>query len=227
VHRDYFPWSTALGGQTPCYSKLSAAMTPPPIPATLIGRAVETTFAKPTSAIINVVYAMQYPLKPKDSGMATGTKIGIGAGTGIGVVILAVLLLLFARKHRAHKRDRVRHDGPSSSVVGGVKDAHLPTGLEVAQPAPSYRRPGLTHIPHPHTRDSMPSPLVSEADSQTAMMEKRYESGNFPYSPSSPAVGRESGNQSKVDLQDVSEYYDTARVKSGEWQRGIGNQTRY
>ena len=202
-------------------------MTPPPIPATLIGRAVETTSAKPTSAIVNVAYAMQYPLKPKNSGMATGTKIGIGVGTGIGVVILAVLLLLFARKHRAHKRDRVSHDGSPSSVVGGVNDAHLHTGLEVAQPTPSYRRSRSMHIPHLYTRDSMPSPLVSEADSQTAMMEKRYESGNFPYSSSSPAVGRESGNESKVYLQDASEYYDIAHVKSGEWKRGIGNQTRY
>jgi hypothetical protein len=173
VHRDYLPWSTVLGGQTPCYSKLSAAMTPPPIPATLIGRAVETTAAKSTSTIVNVVYAMQYPLKPKDSGMITSTKIGIGAGTGIGVVI-------FARKHRGHKQDRFGHNGSSSSVVGHDKDAHIHTGLGVAQPAPSYSRTGSMHIPHPHAKDSKPRLLVSEADNQTAMTEKRYESGKFP-----------------------------------------------
>ncbi|KAF2792591.1 hypothetical protein K505DRAFT_307414, partial [Melanomma pulvis-pyrius CBS 109.77] len=45
---NYLLWSTAFAGQTPCYSTLLAAITPPPIPATLIRRA-ETTSAKPTS----------------------------------------------------------------------------------------------------------------------------------------------------------------------------------
>ena len=184
-------------------------MTPPPIPATLVGRAVETTSAKPTSAIVNVVYAMQYSLKPKDSGMATGTKIGIGTSTGIGLVTLAVLLLIFARKYRAQKRDRLGHNGSSSSVVGHVNDAHFHADLGVAQPAPSYSRPGSTHIPYPHAKHSIPSPLVSEVDSQVAMMEKMYESGNFPSSPTSPAMEHESENGSKLG-------HGTALVKSGE-----------
>ncbi|KAJ4299818.1 hypothetical protein N0V90_005064 [Kalmusia sp. IMI 367209] len=36
LDRNYWLWSTTLGGQVPCYSSLAAKMTPPPIPDTLV-----------------------------------------------------------------------------------------------------------------------------------------------------------------------------------------------
>lgn len=79
-------------------------MTPPPIPENL--QATGDAAGKPTSAIINVVYAMSYPVQPPKQGLATGAKIGIGVGGGVVAAVLGMLLWLLMWKHRAHKRDK-------------------------------------------------------------------------------------------------------------------------
>lgn len=134
MFRNYYPWSTLIAGQTPCYSTLSAATTPPPIAASLVD---STNSAKPTSAIVNVVYAMQYPVKePSKPGLAQNTKIGIGAGAGGAALVFGILIWLLLWKHRAHKRDKSALESlgvtewstsgrqsiaASSAVGGGVK----------------------------------------------------------------------------------------------------------
>lgn len=58
---------------------------------------------KPTSAIVNIAYAMQYQLAPEPA-MKKGTKIGIGAGVaGAGLLIL-ILLAFFIRRCLARKK---------------------------------------------------------------------------------------------------------------------------
>lgn len=115
-----------MGGQVPCYSSLKSEMTPPPIPDTLVQDATRTDSAtsqstgsavtrvpaltmtqKPTSAIVNVAYAMQYHMvsEPKPS-LKKEAKIGIGVGAGGGAVLIAVLALLVVRKFLAHKKTR-------------------------------------------------------------------------------------------------------------------------
>jgi len=197
--RNYRPWSTAFGGQVPCYSTLPAAITPPPIPATLVGRAEAS--AKPTSAIVNVVYAMQYPLKQNKPSMSTGAKAGIGVGVASAIILLAMLLWLFLRKRHANKQN---DSIDTSSAVGDVKEwrdsiskspsasqSRFNGGIEVQNaPAPAYTgdwqpRSQIvsTYIPHPYASDSMPSPLVSEADTQTTMLSKRFSGNSAPRSP--------------------------------------------
>ncbi|KAH7077795.1 hypothetical protein BKA63DRAFT_272211 [Paraphoma chrysanthemicola] len=176
---NYFPWTTALGGQTPCYSTLASAMTPPPISAN-----IPSNPSTPTSAIVNVVYAMQYPLVaptpvPK-SGLQTSAKIGIGAGAGVAALIFGLLTFLLLRKHRAHKKDKAALDQMSgigstrqsvaSNSYGGVKAwqkkvavSEVSSGLEpvpeqeptlpnVAVPQPQYPaewRPGQRTVSPP------------------------------------------------------------------------------
>jgi hypothetical protein len=53
--------------------------------------ASSTTTNKPTSAIINVVYAIQYPVQ-----RSTGAKAGIGAQAGVGgLAIIALAYFLW------------------------------------------------------------------------------------------------------------------------------------
>ncbi|KAF2814040.1 uncharacterized protein BDZ99DRAFT_567734 [Mytilinidion resinicola] len=126
----YNPWNAAFDGQTPCYLELSGAavMTPPPVPDTYALKATGSGgTSKPTSAVVNVVYAMQYKVKaPKNGGLALPSKIGIGAGAGIGALAFGILMIFLLWKRRDRKRNRaarqsLKNSGPNSTtdpVVG-------------------------------------------------------------------------------------------------------------
>jgi hypothetical protein len=70
--------------------------------------------SKPTSAVVNVVYAVHYPLKR--SGLSSGAKIGVGVGAGLGGLLLIALgivgcFLLFRRR-------QPRGDAPAVPTTG-------------------------------------------------------------------------------------------------------------
>jgi hypothetical protein len=214
-------------------------MTPPPI-----GANIPSSPSQPTSAIVNIVYAMQYPListepAPKP-GLATGAKIGIGAGAGVAALVFGVLIFLLLRKHRAHKKDKAALDEMSgvgstrqsvarSSTFGGVKGwqtkvamSEVSSGLEpiqeptlpqVAIPQyPADWHPGQRTVSPPvpgyYTRDSVPSPPITE-------------------------VGSENGRVARSELH--SEYGVQRQELQGgyhhgydEWQhQGVAQQVRY
>jgi len=135
-HRGYGLWNADLGGgQTPCFSTLAATTTAPPI----LVAAMNVAMSKPTSAVINVVYAVHYPLKR--SSLSTGAKIGIGVGSGIGALCLIALvligsILLFKKrpnKQAATAQQLVATQQSSSLIAapGGFneKDAALATTM--------------------------------------------------------------------------------------------------
>ncbi|KAH0556767.1 hypothetical protein GP486_005444 [Trichoglossum hirsutum] len=135
-HRGYLLWNTLLGGITPCYSTLPTNTQPPPISKTitttpsasqakLTSTVTETTTVTPsvsqvkvTSTVVNVVYAMQYPVKKPASGLHTSAKAGIGAGSALaGLLALATLLFwLFRRRQRPR-------DPPD---LPGQQSGHIP-----------------------------------------------------------------------------------------------------
>jgi len=140
-------------------------MTPPPLPDSLIvANATGSESSNPTSAIVNVVYAMYYPVKPaSEPSLATNAKIGIGVGAGGAALVFVALLWLLLRKHLAHKRDRntlksisgmgsTRQSVAASSAVGGVSEWRKgipgsPTGgrfYEGLEPLPE--RPTLPEV---------------------------------------------------------------------------------
>jgi hypothetical protein len=172
-YRNYFPWSTAFGGQTPCYSTLPTATTPPPVPGSLGAEPTSGAPSIPTSAIVNVVYAMQFPVKPAPKpALATNTKIGIGAGAGGAALVLGALIGLLIWKHKAHKRDKdtlkslsgmgsTRQSVAASSAVGGVSEwrKNIPgsptggrfyEGLEtIPEPQPTLPNIGMNRNSYP------------------------------------------------------------------------------
>lgn len=113
----YQLWNAPLGGETPCYSSLSSTLVPPAVPvgttsqeitlpanvtAAVSTQPISTANQKPTSAIVNIVYAIRYPVEPS-SGLSTGAKAGIGAGAGvagIAIITLSILLIWRTRKHK-------------------------------------------------------------------------------------------------------------------------------
>ena len=104
----------------PCYSSLNNYLLPPPIPKsqtsitppalTSMSPLSSNTFSevttsgsgKPTSAVVNVVFALQYPLLA-DQGLAAGAKIGIGVGAGVGGLAVIGLGVLICRRRKHNK----------------------------------------------------------------------------------------------------------------------------
>ncbi|KAH7380753.1 hypothetical protein BKA66DRAFT_129997 [Pyrenochaeta sp. MPI-SDFR-AT-0127] len=238
---NYYPWSTAFGGQTPCYSTLRAAMTPPPVSGNI---ALDTS--KPTSAIVNVVYAMQFPLKatPQKSGLATGAKIGIGVGAGVIAAIFGVLMFLLARKHKQHKKDKkaleemsgigsTRQSVAASSAFGGVKDWRKNVSDESSglQPVLEPTLPRVVPPPQPYNADWRPSqqrtvsPPVphpgyySRSSLPSPPIQEAYsEVGSDSGFVSGPGGGYASGNRSELHSGDYGMPRPELQGGQGQWQ---------
>lgn len=161
-----------MGGQISCYSSLGKALTPPPIPDTLLQETLAgiitgtgtasltaaphytSTFKpeKPTSAIVNIAYAMQYPVVSllKEE-LPKNAKIGIGVVVSGAAVLIGMLVWLLIRKVSAARKgtnqlqehdvsqrfgagvdmSRVAHEPPPpppmSTTYGGAKYATIST----------------------------------------------------------------------------------------------------
>ncbi|KAF2263703.1 hypothetical protein CC78DRAFT_568770 [Lojkania enalia] len=199
---NYFPWSTAFGGQTPCYSTLPVVSTPPLIPNSLLDNATTTAAAKPTSAIVNVVYAMQYPVQTPKQGMSTNAKIGIGAGAGGAALIFGVLTALLIWKHRAHKRDKAALEslsgfgpGMSSTRASHVGGSQVGTGVREWRsnvPPPPVSGPFHEGGLEP-TLPNVPVPATYAADWRPGQRTM-----SPPYAPRSPSIPE---GYSEVDSQ--------------------------
>lgn len=67
---------------------------------------------KPTSAIVNIAYAMQYRLDPEDDPpISQGAKIGIGVGVAAGGLLILAIIAILIRKYGCLKRQRTKTGG--------------------------------------------------------------------------------------------------------------------
>jgi len=164
LSRSYWLWSTQLGGQIPCYSSLNKALVPPPMPGSLANadrttgrgssnggiitpapssnRAGIIGQGKPTSAVVNIAYAMQYPLaEQKETGLRGSAKIGVGVGAATGGV-LVLLIIGFLLKRCLSKRKRTKTGGYEVGRQGGV--GYEPAGVTVARPHGGVKYAGVS-----------------------------------------------------------------------------------
>lgn len=121
-------------------------MTPPPIPDTLVHRITGTESLsigvsstsesqKPTLAVVNIAYAMQYhvvalPRRELDSKV----KIGLGVGVGVAAILVGLLIALLARKFLVHRRVRTKVQDTSEPLRLGVREDMSHVGAQDGAP---------------------------------------------------------------------------------------------
>ncbi|KAI9869152.1 MAG: hypothetical protein M1813_002976 [Trichoglossum hirsutum] len=114
----YLLWDSILGGATPCYSTLTSYAEPPPNDYT---PTVTLSGIRTTSTVVNVVYAMHYPVTKKaPPRLRPEAKVGIGVGAAAGALAGSGLLYLLWRRYRKRRRDEPLYpsepsDHPSTS----------------------------------------------------------------------------------------------------------------
>ncbi|KAJ4298420.1 hypothetical protein N0V88_003450 [Collariella sp. IMI 366227] len=127
----FWPFTREVGGITPCWSSIARTRAPE---LTLAKDA--KTKEKPTSAVVNIVWSMRYPVAGTGGkgGLSTAAKAGIGAGVGVVVILIAGLAICLWMSRRKKK-------------------------LAEAQPAPSPPYPqGSTFAPGMVAPGTMPTP---------------------------------------------------------------------
>jgi hypothetical protein len=131
---------------------------------------VSTTTAtqKPTSAVVNIVYALYYPIQLRNT-LSIGAKAGIGTGAslaGISIIILSILLIWRTRKHKA-ALSAIQANGQrqefamssSASPYSYSSRTELPSG-EIPVEVPSHKQVSQIHDP------LLPYPYHSQAQGQ-------------------------------------------------------------
>ena len=84
-------------GRTTATGSITAAPSSRPV--------AQTMQQKPTSAIVNIAYAMQYQLAPEtESALKMKTKIGLGIGVAGAAILILAVLGFFIRRCVAQKK---------------------------------------------------------------------------------------------------------------------------
>jgi len=127
--RNYEPYYTAMGGATPCASTLKNMITPPPLTANIASYPSE-----PTTTIVNVVWAMQFPVSPPPASteLSTGAKAGIGVGAAAAVV--TILLLCFFLWRALRRKKAGSSDAPLDGRTTSMQAATPPAASQRAPP---------------------------------------------------------------------------------------------
>jgi hypothetical protein len=96
----FWPFTKEVGGLTPCWSSIDEVE-----PPTLTLPKDAKTLDKPTSAVVNIVWAMRYPVgEPGGGGLSTAAKAGIGAGAGVAAILIGGLAICLWRSRRKNKQ---------------------------------------------------------------------------------------------------------------------------
>ncbi len=147
--KSYFPFTRALAGATPCYSSLTEMAAVPTLTAGLAGEPTDTS--RPTSAVVNVVWAMSYPVQNSSSNLSTGAIAGISIGAvGAIAAISGLSFWLWRVKRRNRKLEAAAPPagGPSPMIQ---QQQAVPQGFDtrgsIMTSAPSLLSPQQTGTP--------------------------------------------------------------------------------
>ncbi|KAF2705723.1 hypothetical protein K504DRAFT_505461 [Pleomassaria siparia CBS 279.74] len=125
----YWLWSTEIGGQTPCYSSTNAKMTPPPMSDTFAHEPAVGDSPKPTSAVVNIAYAMQYRTVGLPSkGLSNKVKLGLGIGMSVAALLILLLIAFMVRKFFV--QPRAKNKGKYTGIQdAGADTSYVPHGV--------------------------------------------------------------------------------------------------
>ncbi|KAI0129611.1 hypothetical protein BJ170DRAFT_282256 [Xylariales sp. AK1849] len=154
---NFAPYGQDVGGATPAFSSLITLASAPDLTAGMdSGTGTGLTLdwsAKPTSAVVNVVWAMQYPVATPAAGMSIGAKIGVGVTVPVGVIAIGLLSLFLWRARRKNRKLEQSSQTPAGS--------HFPQ-----QPPPMIQHPASFHrnqsISNASAAFSQPSHMSSD-----------------------------------------------------------------
>lgn len=126
MNSGYYFFTSAIGGQTPCWSPLSSAASVPPLTRAVAAYDAITTSGSvngsdgdggdddpneddstPTSAVNNVVFSVHYPVDSHDA-LSLGAYIGIALGISVTVSATFATILWFWLRRRKQKTARLR-----------------------------------------------------------------------------------------------------------------------
>jgi hypothetical protein len=114
----YYPFTSAVGGQTPCWSSANTVMTAPDITTAIPSGAATVSDSNPTSAVVNIVWSMQYTLSGPSSGLSTGAIAGIAVGAALAVILIAVLgICLWRSKRKARRLAQQQNTAPGAPAM--------------------------------------------------------------------------------------------------------------
>jgi hypothetical protein len=138
-------WNAVLGGQVPCYSSLRSYLGPPAVPVapTAPSAASSTSSETPTSAIINIVFAIQYVVQPAAPSLSTGAEAGIGVGAGVAGIAIIVLALLLVWRTRKHKKDKAALTAIPANGQNSTRQEYQQGSISPTSPYSLSRRPEL------------------------------------------------------------------------------------
>ena len=166
-HSGWSVYTSALAGETPCYTTSSLALQAPNVTSTASGASV--------SVINTEIFTLRYALKqPQQSSLSTGATVGIAVGVSCAGIIALLALAIFIRKRRAQKRaqrDEANMPKPESgnmyqrgSIGAQTAVSELPSPQMIRSPTPRLPENALWyHMPlgsHAPGRAMTPTELI-------------------------------------------------------------------
>ena len=138
----YWPFTRGLGGQTPCYSSMETVTEAPTLTYGSIGQPSATD--KPTSAVVNVVWTMSYPVESR-SGLSKGAIAGIAVAAVVVVAALGLLAFCVSRYRRKYKYLQQAQAQPQPAApVQGVAAPVVGQYAQLQQQP--LQQPGMVHV---------------------------------------------------------------------------------
>ncbi|KAL8365194.1 hypothetical protein RB595_004143 [Gaeumannomyces hyphopodioides] len=144
----FFPFTRAVAGQTPCWSSANRITAAPTLTANVVGQPIDTE--KPTSAVLNVVLAIQYAVAPQEGSSGLSLPVGaiVGISLGGAAIILALVLAWFCirRKRRAGRGAGSGQEGGGSAVQ--MSEEAAPAVPVMMQAKSAQGAPAGTMVPN-------------------------------------------------------------------------------
>ncbi|KAK3295244.1 uncharacterized protein B0H64DRAFT_321318, partial [Chaetomium fimeti] len=99
----YYKFTRQVASQTPCFSSLAGRATPPPITVGMPANPTDTTL--PTSAVVNLAWAMGFKVDDDPApALSKGAVVGIGVGSGVVAVTVIAAIAYFVLRWRRNRR---------------------------------------------------------------------------------------------------------------------------
>ncbi|KAJ2906008.1 hypothetical protein MKZ38_003491 [Zalerion maritima] len=216
----HFPFTSAVGGQTPCWSSFSIPSTAPKMTAGLDFDPNVNGEDKPTSAVVNIVYSMQYPVKGGSSSkLSTGAIVGIAVG-GAGALVIIALLVWFLMRSKKKTRAAKAEAAAAAAAAGntntgnaGAMGMGMGMGMGTTEEKPGvFATVQTMHSGHgqtPTPQNYTPSAHTSVSYPSTGSPSQLLPNQTGSYAVSDPSSQCYYQNQSPVGQQPPQQQFST------------------